>query len=190
MRDSRLNQLEQQSISFLGKADEKRRKSFLALYEESREDLRSYIGTLVIDINDADDVFQELCLTLWDKFDEFDPERSFLTWAKAIAYNDARSYWKRRKRQGRGTLDPEVLQSLNRIYQGQSEFLELLRERVRECMAQLAGQDQQLIVEVYEGELKIGELAKRKGKTAQSIYTRISRLRDRIRHCVERKSHG
>ena len=33
----------------------------------------TYLQAVLLDWNDAEDVFQESCLVLWEKFDEFEP---------------------------------------------------------------------------------------------------------------------
>src|SRR5947209_17178610 len=47
--------------------------------------LYGYIHSLVRDLNDADDLFQQTTLILWKKFGEFERERSFFAWACGIA---------------------------------------------------------------------------------------------------------
>ena len=47
--------------------------------------LFGYIYSLVRDLDDADDLFQQTSLVLWDKFDLFDPSRSFVGWACGVA---------------------------------------------------------------------------------------------------------
>ena len=41
--------------------------------------LYGYIHSLVRDLNDADDLYQQTALILWKKFAEFDRGRSFFT---------------------------------------------------------------------------------------------------------------
>src|SRR5260370_36572856 len=47
--------------------------------------LYGYIHSLARDFNDSDDLFQQTALILWKKFDEFDRQRSFFSWACGIA---------------------------------------------------------------------------------------------------------
>ncbi len=47
--------------------------------------LLGYIYSLVRDLDDAEDLFQQTSLVLWDKFDQFDRSRSFVAWACGVA---------------------------------------------------------------------------------------------------------
>ena len=42
------------------------------------------LPTLVRDLNDADDLFQQTGLVLWRKYEQFDPSRSFVAWAPML----------------------------------------------------------------------------------------------------------
>ncbi|WP_145265296.1 sigma-70 family RNA polymerase sigma factor [Calycomorphotria hydatis] len=172
-----------------GNNGDPRKQTFLRLFEESMDELRSYIGTLVIHVADADDVFQELCLTLWDRFDEFEPGTNFLAWARTVAFNSARTYWKRQSRRGKAALSPQLLQVFSRAHKGHSEFLELRRELVRNCLREMSESDKRFVTEVYEGNQSISKLAKQQRKTVDSLYKRLSRLREKLRQCVERRSN-
>src|SRR5947209_18079426 len=46
--------------------------------------LFGYIYSLVRNVDDADDLFQQTSLMLWDKFDQFDPDKSFIAWACGV----------------------------------------------------------------------------------------------------------
>ena len=54
--------------------------------------LYGYIHSLVRDVHDADDLFQQTTLILWKKFGEFDRRLSFFAWACGVA---RRKYWVR-----------------------------------------------------------------------------------------------
>ena len=54
------------------------KSEFAALLARHQAQLFGYIHSLVRDLDDADDLFQQTSLVLWDKFDLFDPSRSFV----------------------------------------------------------------------------------------------------------------
>jgi RNA polymerase sigma factor (sigma-70 family) len=60
---------------------------FLKLLLAHQDDLQAFLASVVRNAHDRDDVFQETVLTLWDKFPEYDPTRSFGAWARGIAVN-------------------------------------------------------------------------------------------------------
>ena len=65
--------------------DPKRYDEFAGLVRLHTGQVLAYINALVLDWNNADNLFQETCLVLWQKFDEFRPGTNFLAWALHIA---------------------------------------------------------------------------------------------------------
>lgn len=61
-------------------------KFFLRLFLQNERRLYAYVLTLVPNRTDADDIFQEVSLVLWDKFDETHPPDDFAAWGCRIAY--------------------------------------------------------------------------------------------------------
>src|SRR5437899_10835817 len=59
---------------------------FLRLFLQNERRLYAYILTLLPNRTDADDVFQEASLTMWDKFDSAHPPNDFAAWGCRIAY--------------------------------------------------------------------------------------------------------
>ena len=53
----------------------------------SQSRIYAYILMLVHNHNDAEDLLQETASILWEKFDEYIPEKSFAAWAVGIARN-------------------------------------------------------------------------------------------------------
>ena len=51
-------------------AGEDRQARFLGLFLKHQDDMRAVIGSFIRDRSAAEDVFQEMALTLWKKFDE------------------------------------------------------------------------------------------------------------------------
>src|SRR3954447_2331283 len=72
---------------------------FAALLRREQTRLYGYIHSLVRDLNDADDLFQQTTLILWKKFAEFDPARSFFSWACGIARFEVANFLRSRGRQ-------------------------------------------------------------------------------------------
>lgn len=58
---------------------------FLHFFNQCAADLRAYIGSVVRDVHAREDVFQDVSRTLWQSFDQYDPERSFGAWARGVA---------------------------------------------------------------------------------------------------------
>ena len=65
--------------------DAKRYEEFSELVRLYASRMLAYIDALLLNRNDAEDLFQETCIVLWQKFDEFSSGTNFLAWALRIA---------------------------------------------------------------------------------------------------------
>src|SRR5229473_736199 len=76
-----------------------RRVEFAELLRRDQSRLFGYIHSLVRDLNDADDLFQQTTLILWKKFGEFDRQRNFFSWACGVARLEIANFLRGRGRQ-------------------------------------------------------------------------------------------
>ena len=51
--------------------DLNRYDEFVELLQRATGQILAYLNALLLNFNDAEDVFQESCVVLWQKFDEF-----------------------------------------------------------------------------------------------------------------------
>ena len=58
---------------------------FVSLYMQHSLRVRGFVRVLVPTQPDAEDVFQDISRTLWDKFDDFESGTNFLAWALSVA---------------------------------------------------------------------------------------------------------
>ena len=72
-----------------------RKAEFAAQLGRHQGQLFGYIHSLVRDLDDADDLFQQTSLVLWDKFDQFDASRSFVCWACGVARYEVLNFLRR-----------------------------------------------------------------------------------------------
>ena len=94
----------------------------------------AYIVSLVPNRADAEELFQQTCLTLWEHWERYDMSLDFVPWACGIAHNHVRNFL--RKRQNSQTqLDADVLEMLamrsQQMQQRESDQAAALREYQR-----------------------------------------------------------
>jgi RNA polymerase sigma-70 factor (ECF subfamily) len=159
---------------------------FLEHFMRYERRIRAYTYALVQDHQACDDVFQSTALVLWRKFDQFDPESSFLAWAFRIAYLEARSYL-RTKRRDRLRFNEGVLATLADECADRYVHRSDRREALQHCLTKLHPPDRQLIAENYSGNQTVKDLAKRMGRSVQTLYNRLSRIRRQLFECVEKR---
>ena len=69
---------------------------FARLLQNASPRILAALDALLLNWNDAEDVFQESCIVLWQKFEEFQPQTNFVGWAMRIAQNKAMHFQRSR----------------------------------------------------------------------------------------------
>jgi RNA polymerase sigma-70 factor (ECF subfamily) len=159
---------------------------FMTLYTESQRKIYIYIASLLPDLTDADDLFQETSMVLWRKFSEFQPGTSFIAWAHSIAFNLVRRYYARRQR-SRLVFDAALLEALREDARAISEQLDTNRQAVLECLQKLRPQDRDLIRRRYEKGATVAVISQVIGRPVDGIYKALQRIHRALYTCVKRK---
>jgi RNA polymerase sigma-70 factor, ECF subfamily len=165
------------------------REQFLEAFLKYEPNLRALLGTLVRDRQDCEDVFQETALTLWQKYDQYDPQRPFGAWAKGIA---AKKVLQSRTRSGR-TPTPfspaaimVIVDALERSESRRPQWPTAL-DALEKCTDTLPQQSREMLVMRYRDGWSIVEIAQRLGSTPAALAMSFSRLRSRLYDCVQRQ---
>jgi RNA polymerase sigma-70 factor, ECF subfamily len=163
-----------------------RHEEFVELLRQHRSQLFGYIYALLHNLDDAEDVYQETSLVLWNKFDEYVSGTHFFRWACVVARNRAAMFL-RQKRRHRRYFSPEFQEELATIQADTaSTYFERLQEALVDCMKKLPGQDRELIAMCYGARQTFKQAAVQLGRPVQSIYDALCRIRHRLSECVHR----
>jgi RNA polymerase sigma-70 factor (ECF subfamily) len=162
------------------------RTEFAALLSEHQTQLFGYIYSLVRNLDDADDLFQQTSLALWDKFDVYEPTRSFIAWACGVARFEVSNFLRSRSRQRLCFSDDLATMLIDAHEELAEEPLEARRRALSECMQKLRSKDQQLVDACYGQSARIPEVALRWGRSSQSIHNSLRRIRRTLFECVNR----
>ncbi|MDZ4199234.1 MAG: sigma-70 family RNA polymerase sigma factor [Kiritimatiellia bacterium] len=166
-----------------------RETEFLSHYRQHENDLRAVIGSLVRDAHAREDLLQEVALVLWKKFDEYDGVHSFGAWARGIAVRKALQSFARNRRTPT-PVSPDILESILTAYdETESENPEPTEreEALRHCLERLPEKSRRLIGLRYERALKLHEVAAEVGSTLDAVHKALSRIRDRLHDCVQKR---
>ena len=163
-----------------------RKAEFVKLLQQHRSRLFGYVHSLVHDWNHADDLYQQTALVLWMKFDEFDPQRSFFSWACGVARFEFANFVRGRDRQPLYFADPLRLLLVEPLEEFTDEELEGRREALGRCLEKLAGPDRQLLTECYQDSAGVHGAAQRRGRSTNSVYNSLRRIRRALYECIAR----
>ncbi len=154
------------------------------MYSGSFDALRAYIGTLLPQAADADEVLQQTSLTLWKKFDDFRPDGNFTSWGFGIAINLVRNYRRVESRCPVFLVADDVLELLGQTRQSSADMLEDRREALDGCMQKLAAADRTLLDRCYARAANIAKIAAELGRTPNALYKRLKILRRQLFDCI------
>jgi RNA polymerase sigma-70 factor, ECF subfamily len=162
-----------------------REELFAQLLTQHRSQIFRLIFCMVHTQQDAEDVFQQASLTMWDHFDHFDASTHFVAWATQIARNKALNFLTSATRR-RVCFSPELIAELIQHEEPSNEFQESRLRALASCRGKLRHADQQLLKQCYSSGVTIGEAAKRLGRPAGTVYDSLMRIRRTLMECIRR----
>jgi RNA polymerase sigma-70 factor (ECF subfamily) len=148
--------------------------------------LFGYIYSLVRDLDDADDLFQQTSLVLWDKFDRYERGKNFLPWACGVARFEVMNFLRHRSRHRLYFSDELGMMLIEAHEDLELERTEARRRALTECMKKLSPRDGKLLDDCYGRPARIPEVARLWGRSSQSIHNSLRRIRQALFHCVNR----
>lgn len=167
--------------------EHQKRSRFADLLRQNQSRLLGYLHALVRDLNDADDLFQQTAVILWNKFDAFDGSRSFLAWACGVARFEASNFIRSRSRKKLYFSDDLNLLLIEAYDEMPEPEPEDRREALTQCLGKLRERDRELLLEAYgDAEPGVTTIADRMGRSSQSVHNSLRRIRQSLYECVRR----
>jgi RNA polymerase sigma-70 factor (ECF subfamily) len=159
---------------------------FLFFFNQCESDLRAYIGALVRDPHAREDIFQEVCRTLWEKFDNFEMGQSFGAWARGIATN---KMLEARRKSARFPLlfAPEAVEAIQEAFDSEEEISADQELALKLCLESLPEKSRQILTWRYESRLKCDRIANQLGMKTKAIHQVLCRLRQALEQCIQRR---
>jgi len=159
---------------------------FTRLWTQAQPSVAGYVAAVVADPHAADDVLQEVALTLLRKFAEYDPTRPFIAFAMGVAKTAILSERRDRARAA-SRLRPATVESLEQAWQEVLPEADARRGALDECLRDIAGRGRELVALRYQEALEPQDIAQRLGMSAVAVRVALSRLRAGLQTCIERR---
>jgi RNA polymerase sigma-70 factor, ECF subfamily len=150
-----------------------------------------YIMTQTANYSDAEDLFQEVCTTVCEKFQEFERGGNFRAWIMQIARFKILSHYQTQTQKRRlMNLTPEIAESM--AEESVWADLEPSRETaaLRHCLKKLKGRSRELVLGRFGEGLTCQAVAQNVGWSANSVYVALSRIRRSLEECVKTQLGG
>jgi len=163
------------------------RKHLVSLLARHQRQLARYIHTLVPHVQDAEDILQETCSVICEKFDTFREGTDFLSWACEIAWwrvRAARTAFARSKVR----FSDEVLALVADTASQMREEMDHRSDALELCMQKLPPRDRALIEDRYRQGASIEQAAQNNGRSLEAAYKALARIRRSLHECVSRRA--
>ena len=133
---------------------------------------------------DAEEVFQETCLAMLEKWQHFDPSRPMVAWACGIARNMARRLYERNRHE-QFFLSEIAIAAVSEVQQGLATEVDLRLQKLPECLQELTDEQRLLLEQCYEQQSSIRAIAEAHHVDPNTIYKRLERIRRSLFECIE-----
>lgn len=163
--------------------DEKR---FIAELTRHQPAIGSFCHAQLGNRQEAQEVLQTTCVTLWQKASEWDSSRLFLPWAFGIARFTVMAHLRDRGRE-RLIFDEDVVRSMADESETYAARHEDRREALRECFERLDEENRELLRLHYVAGHSIKELSRHFERGESALKMNLLRLREQLSHCVTRR---
>jgi RNA polymerase sigma-70 factor, ECF subfamily len=160
-----------------------RQKQLMALMTRHQRRIFSYIYTLVPRRHDAEDLLQETCVVICEKFHEFQPGTDFAAWACQIAYWRVR-YSRQKFARSKVVYDQTVVDAVAQTAAEMGPELDERHEALANCLQKLYPRDREFVLTRYEPGCGVKEAAGRSGRSMDAAYKALNRIRKTLLDCV------
>ncbi len=160
------------------------REEFARQYSRNASRIYGFIMTLVFNHHDAEEVFQNTSVVLWNKFVEFQPGSNFFAWASRVAYFEVLSFMKQRRADAR-IVGGETLEVLaeEAVLADESSTRQ---EALEDCLSRLSVNDRDLLHAQYYCQQPPKHIAAVQSRSVDSVYRALSRIHNMLLNCVQR----
>jgi RNA polymerase sigma-70 factor, ECF subfamily len=159
-------------------------KEFVATLTRHSRRIYSFIRALVPNQADADDLFQDVSITLWEKYGTFCKGTDFRAWAFQIAHYKVLNFRQRKTTAARIFTD-KLLGELAGERLLIDDALGARSVALADCYLKLDAFDRQLLDLRYDEEATVQEVAARMGRSVDFVYKSLRRIHGVLYRCIQ-----
>lgn len=164
--------------------------AFSELIAAHRSRVFGYIYAMLHNMTDAEDVYQQTTLLMWEKFGEFQPGTDFGSWALKIAYYTIKNFQRTQSRK-RVFFSEAVMEKVADSYRAIDERHANERmEALVACVQRLSSKQQQLLSMRYADGTSLKTIAQREGKSEAAMSMMFGRIRKLLFRCIKLRLAG
>jgi len=159
---------------------------FEELWSENLTSIRRYVLSLRPEISSVDDILQETAISLWRKFDAYDPARPFVAWACRFALLQTLKQRQQRQRD-RLVFNNDILnEALNEPHH-ESELTIARRDALTKALPSLAESDRRLLHRRYYTKETVQKMAKKQAISVHKLYHSLDAIRESLKVAIDQR---
>lgn len=163
-------------------------EAYLRLMTQHDRWLMAYVYSLVARQADADDILQEVKVTMWKHFAKFEQGSNFRAWARQIATNQILNYRRSEKRRPNSELDEQFIEAVAAEIDRQADTLDRRSDALKICLQKLPEAHRKIVLWRYEEDCEIEEIAAKSSRSVEAVYRLLSRIRAVLNECISRQA--
>jgi RNA polymerase sigma-70 factor (ECF subfamily) len=161
-------------------------EQFLKLLGAHERNLFAYVYALAPNWQDAEEVMQRVRIRIWQQFGQYDAEKPFDAWARAIAYYMVLAFRKEKSRQ-REFFAEQVLEAVSNQFETYAGQASDRRDALLRCLNKLEDRKRDLVTAYYSSTRQSSEqIAEGLAITPNALRQTVFRIRKVLLDCVQR----
>ena len=161
-------------------------EQFTRLWTKAQPIVASYIGSMVADFNQAEDILQDVALVLVRRFGEYDSSQSFIGWALGIARMKVLAAWRDKPLQTLAASE-DIANAVSAAHEELAPELERRTSALRHCLKQIKARTRELLALRYEQLLLPREIAAKTKMSPGAVRVTLARTRAALQLCIEQR---
>jgi RNA polymerase sigma-70 factor (ECF subfamily) len=174
-------------IDSLPAPDEDPHALFVRLLSASHRRLLGYLCSMLGRREDAEDVLQRASVTLWRRFDTFQPGTDFLAWASTVCFYEAKNF-QRVAARSKVVFSDALLEVLAHERVADLPAQDSRIDALHDCLGRLDDPGRKLLEAAYLDRSNIGLIAAQLGRAPQTLYNKLNTLRRLLAECIEQRT--
>ncbi len=164
-------------------------QAFTGLVRLYQETVWRIAAALLRDRDATENLVQQVFVDAYFHLDQYAPGTDFGAWIRTVARNRLRKELRTAGREDRrlATYRERLAERLKAEAAGARDDSEAYVAALRGCRQSLAPRDAALVKLRYERGLSFEEIAAKQGQSPEAVQRMISRIRFRLRECIQHK---
>jgi RNA polymerase sigma-70 factor (ECF subfamily) len=164
-------------------------KCFISLLVPNQTKILAFILSLVPNISDAEDIYQETVSTMWDKISAFEKGTDFVAWGVTIAKYKVLEFRTKHKR-SKMVFTEKILEQLEPSAKSKISDIKDHLDALKTCVKKLSKNEKNLLKMRYEQDLSFQKMALRVGKTSPAVFRIMAIIHSRLALCIRGVMRG